>query len=121
MESSPFGYSLSSLVKTVDGGQMLSIYAVDNDRAVIATLDIHGWEREGGWICWLFVEDKWRRMGVAKTLLLYAEKLAKEASKPALALTVFTENAAARKLYESIGYVVCWTTEKDTIHMSKHL
>ena len=108
------------MAKTVDGDTMMSVYAVV-DNQVVGTLDVHGWHRLGGWTCWLFVHEDWRRNGIARSLLLEVDNLARLAGKKGLEIAVDVANPAAIELYESLGYVVSWQTEKELLYMSKHL
>ena len=50
------------------------------------------------------VEQKLRRMGVARLLLTAAEQHALAAGAPVMSLKVHAKNVAARQLYSSCGY-----------------
>jgi ribosomal protein S18 acetylase RimI-like enzyme len=52
------------------------------------------------------VDDRCRRQGLAKKLMREVEALSLEANKDRIILEVASKNAAARTLYESIGFEV---------------
>jgi ribosomal protein S18 acetylase RimI-like enzyme len=52
----------------------------------------------------LFVEEAYRRRGVGRALILYAEALARQAGASELAVLTDHENHAALGLYRSLGY-----------------
>lgn len=52
----------------------------------------------------LLVLPEFRRRGFARSALLEAETLAREAGRRSIGLTVFASNAAACALYASLGY-----------------
>jgi ribosomal protein S18 acetylase RimI-like enzyme len=56
-------------------------------------------------IAYMGVEPELRRAGVAAALLGRTEQTARERGMPYIALMVTEENEAARKLYESAGYI----------------
>jgi ribosomal protein S18 acetylase RimI-like enzyme len=58
-------------------------------------------EKKTGWILTLGVHPKWRRMGIAETLLGECEEAMR---MPLVKLTVRRSNAAAIRLYEKLGY-----------------
>ncbi|MGZ3497368.1 MAG: N-acetyltransferase family protein [Vulcanimicrobiaceae bacterium] len=58
-----------------------------------------------GFIAYMAVEPARREQGVGHRLLEAAEDEARKAGAPYMALMVTEENAAARALYESAGYV----------------
>lgn len=53
----------------------------------------------------LFVTEEARRLGIGKTLLLAAEKLAAENGKARMDLTTAKTNTQAQAAYESLGWV----------------
>lgn len=113
-------YVITSLLKDITGGQMLNVYAV-KDNLVVGSLDLNGWEEEGGWISWFFVRQEYQGKGVGTAMLAEAERLAKAGGKKALGLTVETDNPKARALYERLGWVPTWTREKGCMYLTKHL
>ena len=52
----------------------------------------------------LYVEPAYRKRGVARALVAYAEKLALEAGADALMLLTGHDNHAAQRLYRTLGY-----------------
>ena len=52
------------------------------------------------------VRPAWQRRGIGRTLLCYAEELAKSQGFEALLLHVVSHNTAAQSLYTRAGYVV---------------
>lgn len=62
--------------------------------------------RATGFIYDLFVVEPLRRRGIATQAMLQLEKLALQLGVKTLALHVFGHNAAARALYEELGYSV---------------
>lgn len=56
-------------------------------------------------IAYMGVEPDMRRAGVAAALLGRTEQTARERGLPYISLMVTEENGAARKLYESAGYI----------------
>jgi GNAT superfamily N-acetyltransferase len=64
--------------------------------------------REGGreilWLYDIFVEESHRGRGVGRALMRVLEERARETGIGRIELNVFGDNAAARRLYESLGY-----------------
>jgi len=56
-------------------------------------------------IAYMSVEPGMRRAGVAAELLRHTEQSARDLGMPYIALMVTEENEAARRLYESAGYI----------------
>lgn len=56
--------------------------------------------------CQLLVLREYRRMGLGRALMNYAEKWARDAKILKLHLRVFATNRAAAALYESLGYEI---------------
>jgi ribosomal protein S18 acetylase RimI-like enzyme len=52
----------------------------------------------------LYVEENFRRLGVGRTLITYAEKLAREGGAQEIFILTGVENHAARSLYRNLGY-----------------
>jgi GNAT superfamily N-acetyltransferase len=53
----------------------------------------------------LFVEEAYRKKGVAKSLIKAAEKFARETGAVRIILATQITNIAAQSLYESLGYI----------------
>jgi GNAT superfamily N-acetyltransferase len=53
----------------------------------------------------LFVEEAYRKKGVAKSLIKAAEKFARETGAVRIILATQISNVAAQSLYESLGYI----------------
>lgn len=62
------------------------------------------WRRSPPELQNVFVVESHRRRGIASTLSLAAEELVRARGHTAVALDVDVENAAARSLYEKLGY-----------------
>ena len=56
------------------------------------------------WIYNLHIIPKYRRMDLARQLMIKAEEWAKKQNLKSMALHVLNQNTAARKLYESLNY-----------------
>lgn len=113
---------ICAFIKEIEGEQVLNVHAVEDETyRVVASLDANHWDKEGTWVTWLYVDPEWRHEGLATQMLLHLETLALAAGKKGIGLTVEHENTAARKLYEKLGYVACWSTSNDSTHMTKHL
>ncbi|MFF7332265.1 GNAT family N-acetyltransferase [Streptomyces sp. NPDC008150] len=59
---------------------------------------------ERGFVYYVEADARFRGRGHGRTLMLLAEAQTSAAGKPVLALNVFTGNAPAERLYESLGY-----------------
>jgi ribosomal protein S18 acetylase RimI-like enzyme len=59
-----------------------------------------------GFIFGLEIYEPFRRQGYAKQAMLQVEAMARDMGLKQLALHVFADNAAARSLYEDLGYTV---------------
>jgi ribosomal protein S18 acetylase RimI-like enzyme len=53
----------------------------------------------------LFVDESYRKQGIAKLLMSAAEQFARETGAVRLALSTQISNVAAQALYESLGYI----------------
>ena len=62
-------------------------------------------EAEALFVSSLAVVPQRRRLGIATSVLIYAEKLAKKLGKERLELSVLRGNIPAQKLYERCGFV----------------
>jgi ribosomal protein S18 acetylase RimI-like enzyme len=56
------------------------------------------------YIAGITVDDRWRKLGIAKTLMLMAEDKCRQLSLSKLSLIVFEENTIAHDLYLRLGY-----------------
>ena len=65
----------------------------------------------------LFVEEPYRKKGVAKSLIKAAERFARETGAVRIILATQISNTAAQSLYESLGYV----KDKDFYHYALQL
>jgi len=65
----------------------------------------------------LFVEEPYRKKGVAKSLIKAAERFAWETGAVRIILATQISNTAAQSLYESLGYV----KDKDFYHYALQL
>ena len=65
----------------------------------------------------LFVEEPYRKKGVAKSLIKAAERFAWETGAVRIILATQISNTAAQSLYESLGYV----KDKDLYHYALQL
>ena len=53
----------------------------------------------------LFVEDSYRKKGIAKSLISAAENFARETGAVRIILSTQVSNTTAQSLYESLGYI----------------
>ena len=111
---------------TPDGMRSVDhLYDVDLSRSVVARMDerlvgmallsIRG---DRGWVSGVGVLPEWRRGGTAKTMMAALLSAAREAGLAHVTLEVITQNAAARALYASLGFVerrelLCWRRAAD--------
>ncbi|WP_271254347.1 GNAT family N-acetyltransferase [Pseudanabaena sp. Chao 1811] len=65
----------------------------------------------------LFVDEPYRKQGVAKLLMNAAEQFARETGAVRLVLETQISNIAAQSLYESLGYI----KDKDFYNYALHL
>ena len=65
----------------------------------------------------LFVDEPYRKRGIAKRLMSAAEQFARETGAIRLALSTQISNIAAQSLYESLGYI----KDKDFDHYELQL
>ena len=72
-------------------------------------------DSRSAFICDFRIDEAYRRKGYGRRALLHLEDELWQQGVPRIALHVFGENAAARSLYESLGYV------STNIHMAKKL
>ncbi len=64
-------------------------------------------DRSNTWFVWdISIGEEFRGRGLGRATMLAAEQVARRAGGVAIGLNVFGSNAAARKLYESLGYGV---------------
>lgn len=79
---------------------------VDNVRVGFAMVRLEGEDDPSTAYIWTIeVLPAFRRMGVARTLLMRAEESAREAGRAAIELHVSERNADGLALYETAGYV----------------
>jgi ribosomal protein S18 acetylase RimI-like enzyme len=90
---------------SVDGHAYVEIVAVDRDR-LVGSCRIDQSDSDTPIICFVFVSSKHRRMGIARKMLTQAIRIS--AKKIGLCLNVKPSNRAARRLYESMGFVVAY-------------
>jgi ribosomal protein S18 acetylase RimI-like enzyme len=87
-------------------GQVLFVIEVEGRRA--GELWIAEREDEltgkGLWIYDVHVDEAFRRRGLGRKAMLYAEEEARRRGLPGISLNVFGGNASARSLYRSLGY-----------------
>jgi len=79
--------------------------------------------RDSLYIAHLATHEAYRRQGVATALIEFAEALAQAARLSRLALIVATDNLAARRLYERLGFTALPTPQRHPyyLHMLKPL
>ncbi len=65
----------------------------------------------------LFVDESYRKQGIAKLLMSAAEQFARETGAVRLAVSTQISNVAAQALYESLGYI----KDKDFDHYALRL
>jgi ribosomal-protein-alanine acetyltransferase len=96
-------------------GMFLHELKVPFSRSRVVRLSDHS-RKLGGYVCWWVVGDEaeilniavapsCRRLGIARTLVEHVSSDARARAATALHLEVERDNTAARKLYESLGFV----------------
>tara|TARA_B110001454_G_scaffold61214_1_gene59691 strand:+ start:1677 stop:2150 length:474 start_codon:yes stop_codon:yes gene_type:complete len=63
-----------------------------------------GWDGHRGWIYYLGVDKDFRRWGIGRKLILHCEEWLGQFGAPKIQLMVRSENDAAARFYEAIGY-----------------
>ena len=106
--------------KEVDGTTTRTFLAL-LDGQPIGSVDVNEWQKPGGWVSWVFVDERYRRQGVARDLFQRLLLDAREAGKTGLGLSVKDENTTAQALYESLGFRVCYAFDNGTVAMTLHL
>jgi ribosomal protein S18 acetylase RimI-like enzyme len=87
-------------------GQDIFVIEADGRRAGELWISERGGELTGPglWIYDVRVDEAFRRQGLGRKAMLYAEEEARHRGLPSLGLNVFGGNQAARALYGSLGY-----------------
>ena len=85
------------------------------DGRVVASV-MAGYDGHRGWVNYLAVEPKTRRLGLARKLMEHVERLLRERGCPKLNLQVRNTNAAALEFYRRIGYA-----QDDSVSLGKRL
>ena len=73
------------------------------DRSVIATV-MAGFDGHRGWVNYLAVAEKFRRRGLARTLMQRVERQLKDMGCPKLNMQVRASNSAVLAFYARLGY-----------------
>jgi GNAT superfamily N-acetyltransferase len=94
------------------------VFADDNTHSPVACLWLGNaqdqrWGDRHAYILLLYVDPPHRRRGIATALLAVAEQWATVRGDRRIGLQVFTDNSAARRLYERQGYAthILWMTK----------
>jgi ribosomal protein S18 acetylase RimI-like enzyme len=82
---------------------------------VVATVMV-GYEGHRGWINYLAVAPEHQRRGLARALIVEAERLLREAGCPKINLQVRSSNNAVIEFYRRLGYQI-----DDVVSMGKRL
>ena len=106
--------------KDVDGATTRTFLAM-LDGQPIGSIDVNDWHKQGGWVSWVFVDEQFRRQGIAKSLFERILLDARTAGKAGLGLCVKPENENAQALYQSLGFRVCYTYDSGLLAMAIHL
>lgn len=111
---------IRAINKDVDGSTTRSYFAT-HDGQPVGAIDVNDWQRPGGWISWVYVDEAFRRSGVARKLFARIIADARLLNKTGLGLSVKPENEPAQALYRSLGFKVCYTYEAGLLLMTLHL
>jgi ribosomal protein S18 acetylase RimI-like enzyme len=85
------------------------------DGQVVATV-MAGYEGHRGWLNYLAVAPEFQRRGLARGIVVEAERLLREAGCPKINLQIRTSNQAVIEFYRRLGYSV-----DDVVSMGKRL
>ena len=106
--------------KDVDGATTRSFIATI-DGQPIGSIDVNDWHKPGGWVSWVFVDENFRRQGIAKRLFERILADARASGKAGLGLCVKPENENAQALYQGLGFRICYTYDSGLYAMAIHL
>jgi ribosomal protein S18 acetylase RimI-like enzyme len=85
------------------------------DGQVVATV-MAGYEGHRGWLNYLAVAPEFQRRGLARGIVVEAERLLRKAGCPKINLQIRTSNQAVIEFYRRLGYSV-----DDVVSMGKRL
>jgi ribosomal protein S18 acetylase RimI-like enzyme len=92
----------------------LFLVATQGERVVGSVMA--GYDGHRGWVNYLAVQPELQRRGIAKQLMLEAEKLLLAAGAPKVNLQIRATNLRVQKFYQSLGYQI-----DEAISMGKRL
>ncbi len=104
---SPFRFSRAAMRRFTQAAGAFSLVAEAADGGVVGFIVVQMGLLRGvseGYIVTLDVAEKWRRQGVARLLLEAAEGETATRGGVSMGLHVWTENGAAIRFYERVGY-----------------
>lgn len=101
------------------GGNVLCVTG-ERDGLKVASCELHEWVSVGPSIWTVAVHPAHRRQGIATAMLKFVIEHAAAANKQTLSLWVSDDNTIAKRLYESLGFVVA-SREKDACVMAMRL
>lgn len=90
-----------------EGDTFAYFMTLDDEEGVVAVAKLAPWSDDNSarpFISGVHVDKRFRRQGVARGLMIYIERIARLQGMTSLAMYVHFENAAAKALYESLGY-----------------
>src|SRR4051812_39430645 len=82
------------------------------DKGVLGSLQIQNWHTPNPSICWVFVQEHRRRLGVGRAMIREAAGVSRAAGKQSLILGVMKGNDPAQRLYRSEGFRQYQSDEK---------
>lgn len=98
-----------------EGVHLLRVLDTDGQPVGMLWVGAHPRRPKAGWVYDIVIDESRRGEGFGRAAMLAAEDIARAQGWEALGLNVFGRNAAARRLYETLGYGI------DSIAMTKEL
>ena len=93
---------IKSFISSVNGKGMLPVVAlVDGEFAGSCLMQM---QKDTGWLQDLMIDVKFRRKGIASSMVQHAVEVAENTGRYAVALTCNKKNEAAYALYCSVGF-----------------
>jgi ribosomal-protein-alanine N-acetyltransferase len=106
----PFRFSRRAMRGFAEAkGAMTILAQAEGDLAGFCVVQM---EEQVGYVVTLDVAARWRRQGIARTLMLEMEAKVRAAGGTAMVLHVFPGNEGAVRFYQTIGYQSLGVTEE---------